>query len=146
MFCKYCGYDIVEGNVCPNCGKENEEEVIEVISESSPVNEETAQGNKKIWDVFAKMSYVSGIVTFIVSFLTFGLTIFFSVASLVFSCLGKKSFAYNDKAKTGFKFSLASTIISGVLLTILVIACIVIGVLAICGISVFALIMAWIII
>ena len=126
MFCKNCGHDIVEGLTCPNCGEENVEEVVTFEEETSK--------NHRIWDVFARVAYGAGIATFIATFVSFGFMIFYSILALVISCLGKKSIEYKDKAKTGFKLSLISTILSVIFLIIVVVAIIVCCILATLGV------------
>ena len=127
MFCKNCGHDIVEGLTCPNCGEEQVEEIV-TVEEEKPVK------NHRIWDVFARVAFGAGIATFIATFVTFGFMIFSSVLALVISCLGKKSIDYKNKANTGFKLSLVSTILSAIFIILVLIAIIVCSILITLGV------------
>lgn len=121
MYCKKCGAELVEDSIfCHQCGASNDDE-------NNIINEQPKQ-SPKIWNIFAKIGYIGGIICFIVSFIPYfslyasGMAIDF----IVLSALGKKSTIpeYYKKAKKGLGFSIAGTII-GIVIYILFIAIII---------------------
>ncbi len=121
MVCKKCGAEFDEGKFCPVCGNEVfsekiETEVVDVVSNNETVNNNSK--HEKLWSTFANIGFIIGIIAFIASFILPYAVISFEVvviASIVFSCLGKKSFNNRKKAKKGLGFSIAALIISFIL-------------------------------
>lgn len=138
MICSKCGQQLPEGaQFCANCG--------EVVGSTSPVEQPVYQqpayqqpvyytqvqpqgGEKKIWQVFAKLGFIFGLISFIIAcvftFVAFIPIVFiatywllilgaeFGSIAIVFSALGKKSALYKGKANKGLIFSIIGTALS----------------------------------
>lgn len=121
MICKKCGAEFDEGKFCPVCGNEVIGEKVETEVVDVTPNNETVNNNskhEKLWSTFANIGFIIGIIAFVASFILPYAVLSFDVvviASIVFSCLGKKSFNNSKKAKKGLGFSIAALIISIVL-------------------------------
>ena len=91
----------------------DENDIIEIEEESE---------NQTVWNVFAVISYVIGIVSLSTCWCFGG---FMGICGIIFGSLGKKgdkSVTHYEKAKKGLKNSIIALIISTVLLNIFIIA------------------------
>ena len=137
MFCKNCGYEVNDGNFCPNCGtkieflKEKivEEDIQKVEVEVEDVQktnyrefetreEKHARRKEKAYSAIAKVGYGLGIGTFASSFVVPGM-LFLGVGAIILCSFGKKSKTSYQKARVGWGLSLAGLIINTVLTAIL---------------------------
>ena len=104
MQCDYCGARVdATATRCPDCGELIKKDEVEIKKEK----------HQKVWDVFAKLGFILGIISFALSFLSFlGYAVSLGVVPIVFSALGFKSLKNKDKAKRGLGFSIASLAIT----------------------------------
>ena len=86
----------------------------------SKENEKKNKMSKKyrVWEIFALIGYVLGIITFTTSFFVPGLFFFYSILGVVFSTLGRKSYKNYERAENGIKLSIASIVVSGIIIVI----------------------------
>ncbi len=104
MFCKKCGKLIEAGK-----------EYCDICAESIEKN----ASEPKVWSVFAKIGYISGLVSFIAAFATLGIFGFvIGPEAIIFSILGKKSSLYADKANKGLVFGILGTVLGFLVYTI----------------------------
>ena len=115
MYCKNCGAEISENSAfCPNCGAKVAVEQQPTNYEYNPYQQysEPKRSGAKVWDVFAIIGFVVGIVSIASCWNPFGFS--YSIYGIVLSALGKKSTSINHfgKAKTGLVLSIIATAIS----------------------------------
>lgn len=134
IFCPYCGKRLKSQETIINDKEEIKEDVVEEV-EVEVVNEEehtssddketinindTVESSKndddeRPWSIFAKIGYIGGLISFILSFFSYNIAnskILFGIACIVFSALGKKSVKQRNKANLGLGFSIAAVAIS----------------------------------
>lgn len=108
MNCSKCGKELTNDmEFCPTCGEKIYHNVIDIIEEEKPVEE----NEKGPWKIFAKFGDVIGTVA-LCTFWVAGVGINLGVVGIVLSCLGKKSKIRYELASGGFKKSLLATILA----------------------------------
>ncbi len=133
IFCPYCGKKLKSKEIIINDKEEIKEDVVEEVevevvneeNQTSSNNKETIDANDTIesskndderpWSIFAKIGYIGGLISFIVSFFSYYMAnsrILFGIACIVFSALGRKSVKQKNKANLGLGFSIAAVAIS----------------------------------
>lgn len=133
IFCPYCGKKLKSQDTIINDKEEIKEEVVEeveveVVSEKSQTSSDSKKTNhtndtiesskkddEKTWSIFATIGYIGGLVSFIISFFSYGFIdsrLLFGIAFIVFSALGRKSTKQRKKANLGLGFSIAAVAIS----------------------------------
>lgn len=114
-FCANCGKELqAEEKFCPSCGASVEtEDVVEEIK----VEEVKKPSVPKCFTIFAKLGYIFGLVSFIISFIPFinVLAAELGPVGIVFSILGKKDPFMVPKCRKGLAFSIWGTILGIVL-------------------------------
>ncbi len=124
MKCTGCGVELLDtAAFCPYCGAKNEnrvffepEEPVESVSNTVVVED------KKVWQVFANLAFIFGLISIISSGLSFllafdaanyGIAVLLiavawelGIPGIVFSILGKKSPSKRKKAKTGLPLNI----------------------------------------
>ncbi len=130
MKCTGCGVELFETSAfCPYCGAKNENVIIEEAS-----NNNTKPKEKKVWQVFAKIAYVFGIISIIGSGITFASSfnvvvgafgLIFSIIiielatpGIVFAALGKKSETYRSRANSALVLNIISVCLATIAIII----------------------------
>ena len=114
-FCSNCGRELqAEEKFCPSCGTSVETE--NVVDEVN-VEEVKTPSVPKCFTIFAKLGYIFGLVSFIISFIPFVniLACELGPVGIVFSILGKKDPFMILKSKKGLKLSIWGTVLGIVL-------------------------------
>lgn len=114
MKCLNCGYEVEkEDNFCPVCGTPISKPV-EAEYDTEP---DALPKQAKCWSIFAKIGFGFGLAGLICCWIyTIGIEL--ATAGIVFSALGRKSYEYHSKAKTGLILGIIGTALSFVFMVI----------------------------
>ena len=135
-FCQQCGHQFKENsrrNICITCGSTLDENgncpkcsgapVKEQPIVEAPSQEQEEKEPPKVWEIFAKIGFIIGIVTIASSVTLILSALAFSIGpvGIVLSALAKKCKYNIKKAKIGFTLSLIGTIVGFILYIVLLV-------------------------